>query len=87
MLKNVFTIKPATLSSMMGTTESDLNHAAYMFRCSLLQEMEDQPDVAKMDVLKSTEERDREKQWKNYTCHHCFQTHNAYLWLLQLRTV
>lgn len=38
-----------------------MNHAAYMFRRSLLQEVEDQPDlVAKMDLLKSPEERERE---------------------------
>lgn len=42
-------------------TEPDLNRAAYIFRRSLLQEVEDQPDlVAKMDLRKSPEERERE---------------------------
>ncbi|KAI7789827.1 uncharacterized protein LOC130549524 [Triplophysa rosa] len=42
-------------------TEPDLNRAGYIFRRSILQEVEDQPDlVAKMDLLKSPEERERE---------------------------
>ncbi|XP_065150553.1 G2/M phase-specific E3 ubiquitin-protein ligase-like isoform X1 [Paramisgurnus dabryanus] len=42
-------------------TEPDLNRAAYIFRRSALQEMENQPDlVAKMNLLKSPEERERE---------------------------
>ncbi|XP_065124068.1 uncharacterized protein [Paramisgurnus dabryanus] len=42
-------------------TEPDLNRAAFIFRRSALQEMENQPDlVAKMNLLKSPEERERE---------------------------
>ncbi|XP_039524304.1 uncharacterized protein LOC120477014 [Pimephales promelas] len=42
-------------------TETDLNRAAYIFRRFVLQEVEDQPDlVAKMDLRKSPEERERE---------------------------
>lgn len=42
-------------------TEPDLNRAGYIFRRSILQEVENQSDlVAKMDLLKSPEERERE---------------------------
>lgn len=42
-------------------TEPDLNRAAFIFRRSALQEMENQPDlVAKMNLLKSPEGRERE---------------------------